>query len=251
MVVVAEVFRHGQAGQSHPHSHAGGLVHLAEHQRGLVHHAAVLHLLPQVVALAAALAHAGKDGVAAVLHGDVVDEFLNQHGFAHTGAAKQTHLAALGIGLQQIDDLNARFQNFHGRALLGKGRGLAVDRPAFRVCGHGRAAVDGVAQHIEHTAQHLTAHRHADTLTVRRHLHAPGQIFRGRQHDAAHRVVPDLLRHFHHAALAVDADRQRFPDVRQLSFLKFHVHDGARNCDNFSDIHDSLPCACCFCRFRF
>ena len=126
-----------------------------------------------------------------------------------------------------------------------------MDRPAFRICGHGRAAVNGVAQHIEHTAQHLTAHRHADALTVRCHFHAAGQIFCGRQHDAAHRVVPDLLRHLHHAALAVDADRQRFPDVRQLPFLKFHVHDGACNCDNFSDIHDSLPCACCFCRFRF
>ena len=79
-------------------------------------HAAVLHLLPQVVALAAALAHAGKDGVAAVLHGDVVDEFLNQHRFAHASAAEQADLAALGIGLQQVDDLDARFQNFHGRA---------------------------------------------------------------------------------------------------------------------------------------
>ena len=186
-----------------------------------------------------------------MLHSDVVDQFLNQHGFAHASAAEQTHLAALGVGLQQVDDLNARFQNFHRRALLGKGRGLAVNGPAFRACGHGRAAVDGIAQHIEHPAQHIAAHRHADALTVRCHFHAARQIFRGRQHDAAHRVVPHLLRHFHHAALAVDADGQRFPDMRQLSFLKFHVHDRARNGDNFSNIHDSLPCARCFCRFRF
>ena len=60
--------------------------------------AAFPHFVPEVVALPAALADAGKDGIAAVLHGDVVDQLLDQHGLAHAGAAEQADLAALGIG---------------------------------------------------------------------------------------------------------------------------------------------------------
>src|ERR1017187_8633222 len=59
-----------------------------------VHDAGLLHLEPQVVAFAGALAHAGKDRNAAVLHGDVVNQFLNDDFFADARAAEQADLAA-------------------------------------------------------------------------------------------------------------------------------------------------------------
>jgi hypothetical protein len=62
---VAELLGHGQAGQRHAQTVAGGLVHLAEHHRDLVENVGLLHLVVEVVALAGTLAHAGKHRVAA------------------------------------------------------------------------------------------------------------------------------------------------------------------------------------------
>ena len=94
---VAEVLRHRQAGQRDAHARAGRLVHLAEHEHRLVDDARLLHLEPEVVALARALAHAAERRQAAVLLGEVVDQLLDDHGLAHAGAAEQADLAALGV----------------------------------------------------------------------------------------------------------------------------------------------------------
>jgi len=37
---------------------------------------------------------------------DVVDEFLNQHGLANTGATEQTNLSTTGVGGEQVDNLD-------------------------------------------------------------------------------------------------------------------------------------------------
>ena len=91
------------------------------------HHARLLHFQPQVVALAGALAHAGKDRDAAVLQGDVVDQFHDDDGLAHAGAAEQTRLAALQIGLEQVHHLEARLEHFEVGILLFEFRRVAVD----------------------------------------------------------------------------------------------------------------------------
>ena len=67
MLLIAEVLRHGQTAHSHAHTGSGGLVHLTEDQRGLFDYAGLVHLGPEVVALAGTLSDAGEDGIAAVL----------------------------------------------------------------------------------------------------------------------------------------------------------------------------------------
>ena len=115
LLLVAEVFGHGQAGERHAQTVARRLVHLAVHhghlgvgQIVLVDDARLDHLVIEVVALAGALADAREHRQTAVLLGDVVDELEHVHGLAHAGAAEQAHLAALGERHQQIDDLDAR-----------------------------------------------------------------------------------------------------------------------------------------------
>ena len=115
---VTEVLCHGQAGQGHTHTGSGGLVHLAVDQRRLVDDAALGHFAVQVVALTGALADAGKYRVTVVLGGDVVDQLLDQHGLADTGTAEQADLTALGVGADQIHDLNAGLQDLGGGLLL-------------------------------------------------------------------------------------------------------------------------------------
>jgi hypothetical protein len=129
--LVAEVLGHRQAGQRDAHARPGRLVHLAEDEHGLVDHARLGHLEPEVVALARALAHAAEGRQAAVLLGEVVDELLDEHGLAHAGAAEQADLAALGVGREQVDDLDAGLEHLGRRRQVLDGRGRAVDRPAL------------------------------------------------------------------------------------------------------------------------
>ena len=129
--LVAEVLGHRQAGQRDAHARPGRLVHLAEDEHGLVDHARLGHLEPEVVALARALAHAAERRQAAVLLGEVVDELLDEHGLAHAGAAEQADLAALRVGREQVHDLDAGLEHLGRRGQVLDGRGGAVDRPAL------------------------------------------------------------------------------------------------------------------------
>ena len=150
---ITKIFGHRQTGKRYAHAHAGRFVHLSEDQRRLLQHTAPVHFVPEVIALAAALADAGEDGIAAVLRCDVVNEFLNEHRFADACAAEQTNLAALWIRLQQVDDLDACLQQFCCRALFRKNRGLAVNFPLRCLTGQGTLAVDGFAQYVKHPAK--------------------------------------------------------------------------------------------------
>jgi hypothetical protein len=117
----------------------GRLVHLAidEGALGAFGRAAVLgrvhvdagldHLVIEIVAFAGALADAGEHRIAAVRLGDVVDQFLDQHGLADAGAAEQADLAALGVRSQQVDDLDAGDEDLCFRRLLDIGRRRLVD----------------------------------------------------------------------------------------------------------------------------
>ena len=140
LALIAEIFRDGQAGQADAGARAGRLVHLAIHQRAFRFDVRVRmarvgidlgldELVIEVVALAGALADAGEHRVAAMRLGDVVDEFLDQHGLADAGAAEQPDLAALGIGREQIHDLDAGDENIGLGRLIRVGRGRRVNGP--------------------------------------------------------------------------------------------------------------------------
>jgi peptide chain release factor 1 len=118
LALVAEIFGDGEAGQPDPGARTRRLVHLAVDQRAfraggravvlarVLVHAGLDELVIEVVALARALADPGEHRIAAVRLGDVVDEFLDDHGLADAGAAEQADLAALGVRRKQVHDLD-------------------------------------------------------------------------------------------------------------------------------------------------
>jgi peptide chain release factor 1 len=119
MLLVAEIFRYGQAGKADAKPRAGRFSHLSVDQGGARFlriagndDARFRHFQPKVVAFARALTHAGENGHAAVLHGDVVDQFHNEYGFSNARAAEKSNLSAFQIGLDEIDDLDAGFKHF-------------------------------------------------------------------------------------------------------------------------------------------
>ena len=155
---VTEVFRDRQGRQAHPQPGARRLVHLAEHHGNVGQNAALLHFEVQVVAFTGTLADAGEHREAAVLVRDVADQFLNKNRLADAGTAEQADLTAPGVRRQQVDDFNARLQNFVGGLHFRHRRCRPVNRVvAFGL--DGALAVDGLAQHVHDPAQRASADR--------------------------------------------------------------------------------------------
>ena len=143
--LIAEIFGQRQAGQGDAGAGARRLVHLAIDQRHLGAGTVGLddvrfdHFVIEIVALAGTLADAGEHRETAMRLGDVVDQFHDQHGLADAGAAEQADLAALGIGGEQIDDLDAGDQDFGIGRLVDEGRGLADGSAGSSWCRSDRA----------------------------------------------------------------------------------------------------------------
>jgi hypothetical protein len=185
----------------------------------------------KVVALARALAHAGKHRQAGVRLGDVVDQLHHVHRLAHAGAAEQAHLAALGKRADQVDHLDAGFEQFLRRAQLVVGRRLAVDRCGEFVA-HRAAFVDRRTEHVHDAAQRGLAHRHLDRIAGVAHHHAAAQAVGRAERDRAHHAVTQLLLHFERERRAVHL--QGVVDLGHAAARKLHVHHRADALDDLA-----------------
>ena len=206
-----------------------------------VDHSGFLEFEPEVVALAGALADSGEDGEAAVLRGDVVDEFLDDDGFADARAAEEAGLAALEEGLDEVDDLHAGLEHLLAGRLLVEGRRLAVNGHALG--GLDRAElVDRLADHVEHAAQRFAAHGHGDRAAEVDGIHAAHHAF-GRFHGhAAHAPLAQVLLHLKDDVdgrgnvEAVADYAQRLIDERHPGLVELHVDGGAGDLNYFADV---------------
>src|SRR5690606_30674842 len=70
------------------------------------------HLAQQVVSFAGTLANTGKNRKSFVSFCNVVDQFLNQYSFTHTGSTKQTNFTSFGVRLNKVDYFNSGVKNF-------------------------------------------------------------------------------------------------------------------------------------------
>ena len=109
------MFCHRETRQRDAQPVTGRLVHLAEHHGHFIEHAGFFHFMEEVIPLTGPLTHAGKHGEPRVLFRDVVDEFHDGHGLAHTRATEQADFAAFGDRHNEVDDLNAGFEDVDRR----------------------------------------------------------------------------------------------------------------------------------------
>ena len=122
----------------------------------------------------------------------IIDELHDEDGFADAGATEQPDLAALGVGADEIDDLDAGFQDLGRALLILKRGGGTVDGPAFLGLDR-RAVIDGLAQKVENASETFLAHRHADGRTGINSFHAAHQAIGAVHGDAAHHIIADVL----------------------------------------------------------
>ncbi|KAG1251387.1 hypothetical protein G6F65_018380 [Rhizopus arrhizus] len=181
---VTELLGHRQAGQRHAQTVARGFVHLTEHHRDLVQNVRLFHFVVEVVALTGTLTHAGEHGQTAVRLGDVVDQLHHVDGLADAGAAEQADLAALCERADQVNNLDAGFQQFHRRRQFVEAGSALVDATLFFVLDRA-GFVDGTTQHVHDAAQRAGADRHRDRGARAGDLHAAAQAVAGAQRNAS------------------------------------------------------------------
>ena len=158
--------------------------------------------------------------------GDVVDQLLNQHGLADPGAAEQADLATLGIGSEQVDDLDTGFEHLRRRCQLLDARGGLMDAATLGVGRQRCALVDRLAEHVEDPAERGRSHRNRDRATGVGHLCPPREAVGGVHRDSPHAVVTEVLLNL--------ADQQRV-GIRRDS-LGLLVAAGAGDRDRVVDL---------------
>ena len=189
----------------------------------------------EVGALPRALPHAGEHRDAAVLGGDAVDHLHDDDRLADAGPAEQADLAALDVGLEQVDHLDAGLEHLAARLELVERRRVAVDLPVVV----DRADVVGVeraAEHVEHVAEHGVADRHGDAPSGVAHDGAADEPV-GRLHaHAAHPSLADLLGDLggdgQVLAVELDVHLDGVVDLGQGVGRELHVDDGAGDGDD-------------------
>jgi hypothetical protein len=128
-----------------------------------------------------------------VLLGEVADQLLDDHGLADAGATEQTHLAALGVGGEQVDHLDPGLEHLGGRRqLLDSGR-IAVNRPALDVVRQRVAQVDRFSEQVEDPPQRRTTDRDGDWCPGVDHFGAPRQPVGGIERHSPHAIVAEML----------------------------------------------------------
>src|SRR5690606_11993248 len=223
---ITERFRHGQPGQRDAQAVTRRLVHLPIHQRYLVDNAGVGHLVVKVVAFAGAFADAREYGIAGMFRGDVPDQLHQRYGLADAGAAEQADLAALGDGHDQVDDLDAGFQQLRCGRLVFIGRCLPVDR-------HGclgadvALVVDGIPEYVHDAPERLLPDRYRDVLARIADAHATLQAFAGTHGDGAYDPVAELLLYLERDAGFID--HQRVVNLGDRVAWKLHVNHAAED----------------------
>src|SRR5690606_22042901 len=231
---VTELLGHGQAGQCHAQTVSWRLVHLAVHHGHFVENVGILHLVVEVVPFTGTLAHTGEHGQTAVRLGDVVDQFRHVDGLTNTGTTEQTDFTALGKRADQVDDLDAGFQQLVAASLFGIARRRAVDAPQL-VAGNRTGFVDGLAQDVHDAAQGADTDRNSNGGASVVHVQATLEAFGGTHGNGTDNAVVQLLLDFQGGFRANYF--QRVINVRYLIARKFHVDNGADDLNDTSATH--------------
>jgi peptide chain release factor 1 len=128
---VTEVLSHRQSRESNAKTRSRWLVHLAEHECGLVDNARLGHFVDQVVTLTGTLTDTGEHGNTVVVVGHAVDHFLDQNGLANTCTTEQTDLSTLHIRGQEVDRLDTGLEHLSLGLKLVECWWLTVDWPTL------------------------------------------------------------------------------------------------------------------------
>ena len=169
-----------------------------------------------------------------MLLSDISDQLRDNHSFTNTRTAVGSHLASTRERRNQIQDLDARLQNFGGSGLLRKSRWLTVNRQSLGVGRNLLAAIDRVTEHIEDATQRMLTYRHRYWLTSVYGFDAPRQSIGSPERKTSRPVVANVLFDLEHQPLALVVDFQTAVDLGKIVRRECNVDDRADNLDYFA-----------------
>ena len=172
-----------------------------------------------------------------MLGGDVADEFHDDDGLAHTGPAEQPYFPALLVGRQQVDDLDASFQNLLLGGLLDQWGCGAVNGVAFLDL-HLPHLVHRIAQYVHDAAQNPPSNGHGDRCARIGDRDPPAQSVGGAHGHRPNGLVSQVLGHFQGDVEIVlfRIDPQGIQDVGHVPVPEDHVHDGSDDLDHLAHL---------------
>ena len=181
-----------------------------------------------------------------MLLGDVVDQLLDEHGLADAGAAEEAGLAALGVRLEQVDDLDAGLEHLDLGGLLVEARAPAGGSGSVFVVLIRAHLVHRLADDVDDAAERLLAHRDRDRRAGVDHRHAAHEAVGGGHGHRAHLALAEVLGDLEHELRGVREDvgaararhLERVVDRGQLAGLELHVHDRPDH------LNDLALCSC-------
>ncbi len=134
-----------------PGTHSSG-----RKERRFVGDTAIPHFTPEVVTLTATLADAGEDGVPLYSMATLWISSWIRTVLPTPAPPNRPIFPPFGYGYEQIDDLDFVLENLDSRVLLVKRGSVSVNAFVRALPGNGFAAVDGLAQHGEHSAERVS-----------------------------------------------------------------------------------------------
>ena len=222
---------------------------MTEAQRNLgftiqIDNAGIFHFVIQIVPFTGTFTNAREHRHTTVCFRDVVDQFLNGHGFTHTGTTEQTNLTTLQIWAQQVNNLNTRYQLLGFGGLVNEQRRVAVNGVTFfgLRCWH---IVNRVTDHVQNTTQCFRANRNGDRFTRIQNFCAANQTICGVHGDATHGVFTQMLRYFQNQCLAIILRGQRVQNGWYIALFELYVQNSAQ------DLCDRSFCLCHRFAFTF
>ena len=195
LALVHEIFAHGRARIRRDVEHRSGLGRAGADHDGIVHCVVLAQLLHTACHCRLLLADGDIDAdhVLALLVDDGVD---GDRRLAGLPVADDQLTLAASDGNQGVDGLDTGLHRNRHRTARNHAGGRALNRPGLGGVDF-TAAVDGIAEGVDHAADHLLAHRDFDDASAAADLIALLQAgIVAQQHDAD--VV--LLQVHHHAA---------------------------------------------------
>ena len=176
-----------------------------------------------------------------MLLGDVIDEFLDEHGFTNASATEEADLSTLKVRLKQVNDFYSCIKDFLGSSQVLEFRGFPVNRERMNTLQVSKS-IDGVSDDIHHTAPDLCSGGHGNRRTRVHCFHATLETV-GRIHrHAPHRVLANMLLNFNHKGSLTfsPANFQRVMDARKSILIscsiEVDIHNRTYNLGNITDI---------------
>ena len=191
----------------------------------------------EVITFPRPLSDTGKHRQAGVLFRDVVDQLKHGNRLAHTGTAEETNLAALGKGTDQVNNLDACFQQVPATGLLFKGRRRSVNRHSFAFADR-TLFINGVPQHVHDSTQCRLTNRYADRRVGIRDGETPADTFRGTHGNCSYHAVAQLLLNLECDLVVVNF--QRVVNLGDFLSGKFDINHRTNYRYDFSATHFSI-----------